>query len=132
MLCWLQEIITFVGSRGGRSAKMAPFWTRAWCAIERLDIKIAGLGPMRRVTMGPYLAWRLRRMGSSSEKGLRSHRRLPRIGMVNGPGGSFLLELRRNLRMVETQREIRMISQVSVSMFVFFKLSAWEKKGRVV
>jgi hypothetical protein len=71
-------------------------------------------------------------MGSSSEKGLRSHRRLPRIGMVNGPGGSFLLELRRNLRMVETQRGIRMMSQVSVSMFVFFRLSAWEKKGRVV
>jgi hypothetical protein len=136
MLCWLQEIITFVGSGGGRSAKMAPFWTRAWCAIERLDIKIAGLEPMRRVTMGPYLAWRLRRMGSISEKGLRSHRRLPRIGMVNGPGGSFLLELelefRRNLRMAETQREIRMMSQVSVSMFVFFWLTAWEKKGTVV
>ena len=51
-------------------------------------------------------------MGSSSEKGLSNHRRLPRIGMVNGPGGSFLLELelRRNLRMAETQREIRMMS----------------------
>ena len=132
MLCWLQEIITLEGSGGGRSAKTAPFWTRAWCAIERLDIKIAGREPMRRVTMGPYLAWRLRRMGSSSEKGLSNYRRLPRIGMVNGPGGSFLLELRRNLRMVETQREIRMMSQVSVSMFVFFGLTAWEKKGTVV
>ena len=73
-------------------------------------------------------------MGSSSEKGLSSHRKLPRIGMVNGPGGSFLLELelRRNLRMAETQREIRMMSQVSVSMFVFFWLTAWEKKGTVV
>ena len=73
-------------------------------------------------------------MGSSSEKSLSNHRRLPRIGMVNGPGGSFLLELelRRILRMAETQREIRMMSQVSVSMFVFFGLTAWEKKGTVV
>jgi hypothetical protein len=42
------------------------------------------------------------------------------------------LELRRNLRMAETQREIRMMSQVSVSMFVFFWLSTREKKGTVV
>ena len=57
--------------------------------------------------------------------------------MVNGPGGSFLLELelelRRNLRMAETQRKIMILSRVSVSVFVYvFFVIRVGKKGTVV
>ena len=61
-------------------------------------------------------------MCSSSEKGLRSIRKLLSIGMLKGPGGSLFLfcmrRLKRGLRMAETQREIRMMKQVSI----FFSL----------
>ncbi|KAJ9678343.1 hypothetical protein PVL29_020497 [Vitis rotundifolia] len=50
---------------------------------------MAGREPIWRVTMGPYLAWRFRRIGSSSEKDLRSHSRFPTKGTVVGPGGRF-------------------------------------------
>lgn len=30
MMCWLLEVILLVGAAGGRSAKTAPFRTRAW------------------------------------------------------------------------------------------------------
>ncbi|KAJ9678332.1 hypothetical protein PVL29_020486 [Vitis rotundifolia] len=50
---------------------------------------MAGREPIWRVTMGPYLVWRFRRIGSSSEKDLRSHSRFPTKGTVVGPGGRF-------------------------------------------
>ena len=78
-------------------------------------MKMAKRGPMRRVTMCPYLAWRLRRISSSSNNGWRSHKKLPSMGMAKGPGGSFfLLELQRRLRVAKMQREIRMMNQVSI------------------
>ncbi|PKI37753.1 hypothetical protein CRG98_041870 [Punica granatum] len=89
MLCWSQLKILLVSRAGGRSAKAAPFWTRAWWAREREETKTVGRGPMWRVTMGPCLEWRERRMGSSSVKDLRSHRRFPMRGKVRGPGGSL-------------------------------------------
>uniref|UniRef100_A0A2N9HD58 Uncharacterized protein n=1 Tax=Fagus sylvatica TaxID=28930 RepID=A0A2N9HD58_FAGSY len=94
---------------GGRSAKMAPFWTRDLWARVWLAMKMKGLKLMRRVMMGPYLAWCLRRMGSTSEDLRRSNRKLPRMGMVKGPGGSLLfletLGLMRRLRRALRCRE---------------------------
>lgn len=105
---------------GGRSAKTAPFWTRAWWARERSATKRAGREPMWRVTIGPYRALRFRRTGSSSENDLRSHKKLPITGMVRGPGGSLGLEtvgmkrLRMGLRRKEMQRVMTIRSQVSM------------------
>lgn len=80
-----------VGGGGalGRSAKTTPCWIKAWWARELAEMKMEGREPIWRVTMGPYLAWRVRRIGSSSEKDLRSQSRLPTTGTVLGPGGRF-------------------------------------------
>ncbi len=83
-----------MATAGGRSAKTAPFWTSAWCAMEQQAMKMAKQGPMRRVTMCPYLAWSLQRICSSLNNGWRSHKKLLSMGTAKGPGGSFfLLEL---------------------------------------
>ena len=76
----------------GRSEKMEPFWIRAWWARVLSAINMAGRDPMRRVTMGPYLAWRVRRIGSSF-KVFRSHRMFEMIGMWVGPGGVVMVLL---------------------------------------
>lgn len=82
---------------------------------------------MLRVTMGPYLARRLRRMGSRSEKDLRSHRKLLMMGTEEGPGGSgrFALSLvlcwrrlRRNLRAAQRHRVTTRMNQVPIKVFL--------------
>ena len=74
---------------GGRSAKTAPFWTRAWWTRDLVEMKMVGREPIRRVMMGPYLACRSGRTDSSSENDFRSHRKFPMNGTVMGPGGSL-------------------------------------------
>lgn len=59
-------------------------------------------------------------MGSRSEKDLRSHKKLVRMGTAGGPGGSlgFVLEgekrVKMDLRRVEMQRVTMMMNQVSM------------------
>lgn len=67
-------------------------------------------GPIRKVRIGPYFEWSLRRWGSRSKKELDSHRRLPKMGTVGGPGGSLDLgkrSLRANGNKKERKIEIR-------------------------
>lgn len=81
-----------------------------------------GRGPMWRVTMEPYFLRRLRSIGSISKKDLRSHKKLPMIGKVEGPGGrvwvSFLggeKRLKKALRIREMETAMRrMKNQVSI------------------
>lgn len=65
----------------GRSEKKEPFWIRAWWARALLAMNMTGRDPMRRVKIGPCLAARVRRNGSSSMKDFLSHRKLVMIGM---------------------------------------------------
>ncbi|XAR51543.1 hypothetical protein NMG60_11006197 [Bertholletia excelsa] len=118
MLQWL-----LVRTALGRSENTAPFWTRARWATSWLAMKIAGRDPIWRVTMGPYLARRFRRIGSISKNDFRSQRKLPMMGKVKGPGGRFLLDdaeemirLRRALMRAPMQREKTMMNQVSIAL----------------
>ena len=71
-------------------------------------------------------------IGSISEKDLRSHKILLRMGTVKGPGGSwwvlelFLATIRR-LSRTEMQREMRMRNQAS--MFLVLSLMSYDEKG---
>lgn len=87
------------------------------------DNGVMGREPRCSVTIGPYLARRLRRMGPRSEKELQSHRKLPMMGTLEGPGGSeslvFLLALlrnllRRDLREAQRHTETGRMNQVSI------------------
>jgi hypothetical protein len=75
--------------------------------------------PMQRVTMGPWLEWRLLMTSSSSEKDWWSYWNLPRMGTMEGQRGScwvlelFLVRIRW-LSKIEMQREMRMRDQVSM------------------
>ena len=117
MLCWLEVTTLLTDRAGGRSAKRAPFWTRILWAIERSAMKTVGLEPMRRVRTGPYLATKLRRRDSIWREDLRSHRKLVRMGIEGGPGGSFVevwkwvkMEVRREQR----EREIMKMNHISI------------------
>lgn len=46
-------MILSVSRKGGRSAKTAPFWIKAWRAREGEEMKMAGREPMGRVRIGP-------------------------------------------------------------------------------
>lgn len=72
----------------GRSAKMAPFWTKALWTREQSDIDMLGVDQKWNEMIGPCLAWRLRRIGSSCGNDFRSHRISEMKGKWNGPGGS--------------------------------------------
>ena len=91
MLCWLLVVIWPVGGGLGRSENMAPFWTRLRWTREWLLIKMEEQEPILRLMMGPYLSIKPLRMGSISPNDLVSHSKLPIIGTVRGPGGSFFL-----------------------------------------
>lgn len=65
---------------------------------ELVEMKMAGREPILRVTIGPYLACRFRRIGSSSKKVLRSHFKFPMRGTPVGPGGSFSFGKRKSER----------------------------------
>ena len=93
MLCWLQDKILPMARALGRSEKREPFWIRAWWARVLSAMKMTRWEPIGRVTMGPYLVWRFRRIGSSSEKVFRSHRKLVMTGMLGGPGGVVMVLL---------------------------------------
>ena len=61
MLCWLLVKTLLTGCAGGRPENRAPFWTRILWAIEWSAMKMERREPLRRVTMGPYLATAVRR-----------------------------------------------------------------------
>lgn len=84
---------------------------------------MAGREPILRVIMGPYLSLKSCKMGSSSKNDFRSHIKLPIIGTVMGPGGSFLEdENRKDLSMADMQ-SVRMITnQVSIFFFFLFRV----------
>ncbi|KAF4352787.1 hypothetical protein F8388_021145 [Cannabis sativa] len=56
-------------------------------------------------------------MGSSSENDLRSHMMLPKMGMVRGPGGSFLVL---DFEMMKKKFSLSSFSPLKNSSFVFF------------
>lgn len=87
MLSRLLLITFLVASGRGRSAKTAPFWIKARWARKRWEMKIVGREPIWRVIIRPSLAWSGRIMSESSNKDLRSRRKLPMNGKVKGPGG---------------------------------------------
>ena len=81
---------------------------------------MAGQEPIGRVMMGPYLAVRVRRIGSISEMGLRSHSKLPTKGIAFGPGGRLSFGKMKSLRdfsKAAIQREMTMM-KTHVSIFV--------------
>ncbi|GKU92170.1 hypothetical protein SLEP1_g5935 [Rubroshorea leprosula] len=84
---------------------------------------MAGREPILRVTIGPSFGWSLRRISSISEVdvSLRSHRKGPTMGMVEGPGGrewagDFVgkRRLRSALRRSATETVMRMMNQTSI------------------
>lgn len=81
MLCWLLERILLVGRGLGRSEKREAFWIKAWWASDRSAMNTAGREPIRRLTIGPCLAVRVRRKGSNWENDFRSHVMDVMIGM---------------------------------------------------
>ncbi|KAM1070149.1 hypothetical protein ACFX2A_001907 [Malus domestica] len=121
MVCWLLLRHLLVAKARGRSANTAPFWIKAWWARERSATKTVEREPMRREMMGPYSAWSLRIIGSSSEADLRRNKKPSMMGKKRGPGGRLGLEMevgrnreRRGLRRKETQRAMRTRNQVSM------------------
>lgn len=73
--------------------------------------------------MGPYLSLKSWRIGSSWKNDLRSQIKLPMIGTVVGPGGSFLMfeDLKIEkiaLMRADMQSETMMMNHVSI--FFFF------------
>ncbi|GAU48662.1 hypothetical protein TSUD_189170 [Trifolium subterraneum] len=64
----------------GRSANMAPFWIKALWARKRSDMETWGLNQKWNEMIGPCLAWRLRRIGWSSENDFRSQKMSEMIG----------------------------------------------------
>ena len=77
---------------------------------------MVGREPTQRVTIGPYFAWRVRRICSSSENDFLSHWMLVMIGMRDGPGG-VLMDLVLRVEMMplmrtQRQRETRMMNHV--------------------
>ncbi|RXI08394.1 hypothetical protein DVH24_022538 [Malus domestica] len=76
---------------------------------------------MGREMMGPYSAWSLRIIGSSSKEDLRRNKKPSMMWKNRGPGGRLGLEMevgrnreRRGLRRKETQRATRIRNQVSM------------------
>lgn len=65
----------------GRSEKREAFWMRAWWARERSAMNTEGRDPIRRLIIGPCLATRVRRKGSSWENDLVSHVMVVMMGM---------------------------------------------------
>ncbi|KAJ9678346.1 hypothetical protein PVL29_020500 [Vitis rotundifolia] len=107
------------GSAAGRSAKTAPFCTKAWWAREFSEMKMAGREPIRRVRIGPYLACKFRRMGSRSAKDVPSQWRFPMRGKAAGPGGRLSFGKKkswRDLRREAMQRET-MTRKTHISIF---------------
>ena len=78
-----------MGRALGRSAKAAPFWTKAWWERESEEMKMTGREPKWTVRIGPYLVCRFRRTDSNSNKDLRSSMMFPMRGILVGPGGRF-------------------------------------------
>lgn len=79
-------------------------------------MQMAGREPNLRVTIGPYLSKRLCIIGSSWKIDLPSHIKLPMMGTVVGPGGSFLVfEFpRMDLMRAATQSMRMAINHVSI------------------
>lgn len=79
-------------------------------------MQMAGREPNLRVTIGPYLSKRLCIIGSSWKIDLPSHLKLPMMGTVVGPGGSFLVfEFpRMDLMRAATQSMRMAINHVSI------------------
>lgn len=80
---------------------------------------MAGREPILRVIIGPYLSLKLCRIGSSWKNDLLSHMKLPMIGTVIGPGGSFLVfeDLimdKVDLMRADTQSEKMIMNHVSI------------------
>ena len=116
MLCWSLVMILEAGRGLGRSEKTVPFWTRAVWARVRSRMKMAGREPTQRVTIGPYFAWRVWRICSSSKNYFLSHWMLVMIGMCDGPGG-VLMDLVLRVEMMplmstQRQRETKMMNHV--------------------
>ena len=108
MFRWLLLMTLLAGSAAGRSEKTTPFCTKAWWARELEEMKMAGRERIRTVKIGPYLACKFRRMGSSSEKDVPSQRRFPMRGKAAGPGGRLIFGKKkswRDLRREAIQRE---------------------------
>ncbi|KAF4357156.1 hypothetical protein G4B88_017333 [Cannabis sativa] len=67
-------------------------------------------------------------MGSSSENDLRSHMMLPKMGMVRGPGGSFLVL---DFEMMKKKFSLSSFSPLKNSSFVFYVLYEYNSGIRV-
>lgn len=85
---------------------------------------MAGREPILSVIMGPYLSLKSWRIGSSWKNDLRSQIKLPMIGTVVGPGGSFLMfeDLKIEkiaLMRADMQSETMMMNHVSIFFFFF-------------
>jgi hypothetical protein len=98
----------------GRSEKIEPLWIKALWARKRSDIEMWGVDQNLNEMIGPFLAWKLRRIGSSCENDFRSHRMSEIIGTWKGSGGSgmewrdiFLLikRIKRHKKIVRTMNQ---------------------------
>ncbi|KAJ9678358.1 hypothetical protein PVL29_020510 [Vitis rotundifolia] len=75
MVCLLLLKILLMGRASVRSAKTAPFWTKAWWERESEETNMTGR--------------EFRRTGSKSDKDLRNNKKFPMRGTLVGPGGRF-------------------------------------------
>jgi len=87
----------------------------------RSATKIAGRVPIRRVTMGPNLAWRDRRIGSIFKADMRSHSTWPMKGKDRGPGGRFLV-VKKLLKIIFKKREMEMETRIRNQLSILKKM----------
>lgn len=94
---------------------------RALWARERSAMKTEGREPIRREMIGPCLAWRVLRKGSSWENDFLIHRKLVMMGIWGGPGGMLMavvvLVVRERMMALirrQTQAETRTRNHVSI------------------
>jgi len=81
-----------------------------------------GREPILRLMIGPCLAWRVLRKGSSWEDDFRSHRILVMMGICGGPGGRVpvvflvvVMEEKMALMRKMMQRETSAMNHVSIT-----------------